>query len=224
MTISHKPDWITAWPNAETQANLIPDLVEMGFRLRPTAGRMSLISSGSDCETSQVRFCLLNKIHISRFDIALDIKSEIDFARARSIFAQSGRWSTNEEGKRFETLYLGSRKSARFFRIYDKAAEQAVAGEWWRIEGEFKQRAAEQYAWSYLTSADWAVNDILTRTRAEFFVSRETLGQVVDDPILIPRPPRPPALESVKRYRKIIGEAVREDKAGFLALVDAWGK
>lgn len=40
------------------------------------------------------------------------------------------------------TLYIGSRQSERMIRIYDKAAEQSIPGDWKRIEIELKGEVA----------------------------------------------------------------------------------
>lgn len=43
-----------------------------------------------------------------------------------------------------ETLYIGSRQSDKFLRIYNKAAEQAVPGDWIRVELEIKGDMARE--------------------------------------------------------------------------------
>lgn len=43
-----------------------------------------------------------------------------------------------------ETLYLGSRQSEQYLRIYNKAAEQQIDGDWVRIELELKGSRAHQ--------------------------------------------------------------------------------
>lgn len=43
-----------------------------------------------------------------------------------------------------ETLYLGSRQSEQYLRIYNKAAEQEIDGDWVRIELELKGSRAHQ--------------------------------------------------------------------------------
>jgi len=43
-----------------------------------------------------------------------------------------------------ETLYIGSRKSGRFWRIYNKALEQGIPGPLFRIEIELKGDRARQ--------------------------------------------------------------------------------
>ena len=44
------------------------------------------------------------------------------------------------------TMYIGSRESEKFARLYNKAAEQGVDGDWWRFEVELKGDAAKMAA------------------------------------------------------------------------------
>lgn len=43
-----------------------------------------------------------------------------------------------------DTLYIGGRESTRQIRIYDKAAEQGLALNWWRFEMQFTEERAAQ--------------------------------------------------------------------------------
>lgn len=51
-----------------------------------------------------------------------------------------------------DTLYIGSRQSERFVRIYDKAAQSKIEADWIRIEIELKGERAKQMAREALKS------------------------------------------------------------------------
>lgn len=81
--------------------------------------------------------------NITRIDIAIDdylfhdlkwIKESLDRDYATT---RARDWNLIE-GRKGSTLYVGSRTSEKFLRIYDKAAEQGTDGNWYRIELECK--------------------------------------------------------------------------------------
>lgn len=80
---------------------------------------------------------------LSRLDLCIDVPVEIDLL---SLY----RRQKSESGKihctliNNQTLYVGSRKSERFWRVYDKAAEQGLVGPLYRIEVELKGNRARQ--------------------------------------------------------------------------------
>lgn len=80
---------------------------------------------------------------VGRIDIAVDIDKKMDLALAREQF-KSGMVDTLARkcklllGEDGDTLYVGSRTSQKFLRIYDKAAQQGITGDWFRIELECK--------------------------------------------------------------------------------------
>jgi len=95
-------------------------------------------------------------VNVSRLDVAKDDKSGIldldviiQKAEANEYISTSRTRSTIKEIMHYKgdkisgrTIYFGSRKSTSYIRIYDKAAEQGVAGHWIRVEYEFKQDTA----------------------------------------------------------------------------------
>jgi DNA relaxase NicK len=56
------------------------------------------------------------------------------------------------------TLYLGSRMSDRFARLYDKGIEQQThkAGKWWRFELELKGECSPQASAELLSADDYS--------------------------------------------------------------------
>lgn len=91
--------------------------------------------------------------HLTRLDIAIDYFG-IDF--------QNIDWSSKRARKQnyfkgmlgtLETLYIGSPKSAKCFRIYNKALEMkekkkesTIEGHWWRVEVQQRFTANDNYS------------------------------------------------------------------------------
>lgn len=113
--------------------------------------------------------------NVARLDIQVTLWYEEDYeklaldcaiaSKAAALVAAHRRWDV-EHKNRFgegDTCYLGSRKSARFFRIYDKWREADRAEPWkysWRFEVERKEGTGAAY-WPHhageVPSADyWA--------------------------------------------------------------------
>lgn len=90
-----------------------------------------------------LRQALAMGANVTRIDIAIDVHREM-YLRSMKAAADQGEIVTRAqdwpliEGRRGSTLYVGSRSSEKFLRIYDKAAEQKVDGTWFRIELECK--------------------------------------------------------------------------------------
>lgn len=90
-----------------------------------------------------LRQALAMGANITRIDIAIDIPEPLEL-EAWKYYLDSGQAETRARdwnlitGRKGQTLYVGSRTSEKFLRIYDKAAEQGIEGEWFRIELECK--------------------------------------------------------------------------------------
>lgn len=225
MSFSHKPDWLRAWlppgdAAMEWAAAHANRANELGFRIVPTGARVK-IEISSQCGMEHLLFVRETGLHVSRFDIALDIRDNIDFDVAKKILGKSGRWSTAAGGGRVETLYSGKRSSARFFRLYDKAAEQGVAPPWWRVELEAKNRAAGAYFDAYLDDAVQVVDDVLRRVSAAAWANTPPPSGWM---IFVPRPSSADPFQSVGRYRKIITACLNLDRPRLLSMMEAWQK
>lgn len=85
---------------------------------------------------------------VTRIDLAIDVYGEADPEDIYQAYhlgtattrAQQCNMVTGTKGK---TVYVGSRTSERYLRIYDKAAQTGYEGHWTRIEIELKDRAAK---------------------------------------------------------------------------------
>lgn len=91
----------------------------------------------------------------SRIDLAVDCKnSDIDLKEIEKLIdrgefdATSRKFSrvTGIGGNAGHTIYVGSRQSEHYGRLYDKAAETGTAGKWVRLESELKASKARNVA------------------------------------------------------------------------------
>lgn len=84
---------------------------------------------------------------VTRIDIAVDVRGQSDAADiygallSKSAVTRAAKHSLMV-GNTGKTVYVGSRASERFLRVYDKAAQTETEGNWTRIEMECKGRVA----------------------------------------------------------------------------------
>jgi len=119
-----------------------------------------------------LRACVDAGGRISRLDLAKDltgqavdlqaIYQQIEQRRTTGSARTYGRITSNGGG---ETIYIGSRASERFIRIYNKSAEQELAsGDWYRMEIETKGMVARALALALVDTDLWhAVFDNVVR-------------------------------------------------------------
>jgi DNA relaxase NicK len=94
------------------------------------------------------------------------------------------------------TLYIGSRVSDRFARLYDKGIEQGTtaAGKWWRLELELKGRRSQSHAEALLSTA--AHRDQCLATVAEYFQQKAMLVIPFESSMLIYNESRAPTSDA----------------------------
>jgi hypothetical protein len=98
--------------------------------------------SGSLCERL-LPMINLDAFRLTRLDLCATVGREIDlgywYRRQRAAGDKIKCTNINDE-----TLYVGSRKSDRLWRVYNKALEQGIVGPLYRIELELKGDRARQ--------------------------------------------------------------------------------
>ena len=126
-----------------------PYRYEMGVHCSLPSGLLALLDKSPE---DVIKLVLLQGGKFTRLDVAIDTDqvhiSEIDAAvRYGNLVSRSQKrdYRGSYGGEGF-TIYIGSRSSSRFIRIYDKAAEQKVEGVWTRCEVEFKAKQAQRAA------------------------------------------------------------------------------
>jgi len=144
--------------------------------------------------------------NITRVDVAIDYPLDL----AAGVFTHDSlRKSgviTGADG-RLETLYLGSRQSTRFIRVYDKARERRAHGEevgpgdWWRLEVEHRCGGGNDPLPLDLfdgLNARYLVQDSLT------WAQECIVRQIIGDPAVLRRAPK----ASRSRYKALLQSAV----------------
>lgn len=102
---------------------------------------------------------------ISRLDLAKDLTAqEVDMQAVYNALEQGdysgtartyGRIVSNGNG---DTIYIGSRQSERFIRLYNKAAQQGMVNHnWYRLELETKGMVARALALAIVDTQSWSV-------------------------------------------------------------------
>ena len=132
-----------------------PDRPEMGVHLMMGGRALLEIRKQGISGLSIVKWAVENNVNVTRIDLAIDVRGEfIDYQQwhdAPQLKGDEGRSKTRSlvtTKPRGTTLYVGSRQSEKFMRIYDKSAEQdlPVTDLWTRMELEIKGKTARKVA------------------------------------------------------------------------------
>ncbi len=127
--------------------------------------------------------------NVSRIDVAIDYGRELNplCFQDKHIRKHSVYWGKDTGA---QSVYLGSPKSDKFTRIYNKALEQkesfdiTIGGSWWRIEAEIKKGFFWLSTWNYDPDSNpfrhmaytekfyFAKKNTFTKL-AEYFIERE---------------------------------------------------
>ena len=114
----------------------------------------ALAESGTDNRAMIERVVAIHQGRITRLDFAIDVRGvgalpgDIENAWRSGTLQTHARKLTVTQSERADskrpakTVYLGSRQSASFLRVYDKGAEQKTWEDWTRIEVEMKDPLA----------------------------------------------------------------------------------
>lgn len=136
---------LIAWCSDRSRAEVQGVLVDLGSRALAVLGTQV---------TGFMRWCVSVGGVFTRVDWAIDdrvgfltLDRLVSAERDGRIVSRFQEFSLVQKRVRGEhggwTVYLGSRSSMAFVRIYDKAAEQGVSGHWVRFELECKGRFAD---------------------------------------------------------------------------------
>lgn len=97
----------------------------------------------------------LQAVNVTRLDFAVDVRGMGARPEHLKDAFEAGKGITGAQSANFvagrkrngertgETLYVGSRSSDKFLRVYDKAAQMGLDGDWIRVELELKGDAAK---------------------------------------------------------------------------------
>jgi len=133
----------------------------------------NLLERGQVHMASLLRDAVHSGGNITRLDIAKDITGQaVNLEKIYQHFKTHGSGGSAEKVHRHDdisggfTIYIGSRTSERFVRLYDKAKESNLPGELWtRFEIETKGMVARSLAERLCSSVEWGFtfDGIVTR-------------------------------------------------------------
>lgn len=126
----------------------------MGVHLSFTGRSLRSLAEGGITALSMLDWVLAQGGRVTRIDLAIDVFDEdIDIIalagspRIKEAPGSARKWNYIKGHDGGCTAYIGSRKSEKFLRIYDKAAEQGLKDrKWTRFELEIKGDAAREVA------------------------------------------------------------------------------
>lgn len=131
-----------------------PGRPDMGVHVSFTGRALRALSDGGITALSMLDWTLREGAKITRIDLAIDVFDEvIDIvalagkARIKEAPGSARKWKFMKGDDGGCTAYIGSRKSDKFLRIYDKAIESGQKDRaWTRFELEIKGDAAKAVA------------------------------------------------------------------------------
>lgn len=142
-----------------------PEREEMGKHWCLPAQALARVEG--DDPLRAVRYAVVGGCRISRMDVRLDVPADVltpalmdEWARAGLLVtrAQQARWVDGYDVRTGEarggTWYLGSPKSERMLRVYDKQAESGEGPPRTRIEMQLRDHAANALALAMLEAED----------------------------------------------------------------------
>jgi len=131
-----------------------PDRRDMGVHAMMTGRAMAKLTEGAYDTLNLLPWVLKEGGRISRLDLAIDLHdTPVDIpglSRCQQVKGAEGsalKWNLLTGSDGGATLYIGSRKSEKFMRVYNKAAQMGLPGvEWTRFELEVKAETSRTIA------------------------------------------------------------------------------
>jgi len=125
---------------------------EMGHHCTYSGQSLNVHENNGIAKERILKYHVARGNKFTRLDVALDVRDSA--LNIRSLAAQLKRGSAQTrfqtwnliDGNNGQTLYMGSRQSEQFLRIYDKGMEQQDGSNWKRIELEMKGSRAQAFA------------------------------------------------------------------------------
>lgn len=127
---------------------------DMGVHVEYSGSTLALYRTEGTDPSDMARWHVSKGHTITRLDVAIDVidsdmkpsdlYSQLEKGKAHTVSGRTYKmWKGSDGG---ETLYIGSRTSNIFLRIYDKGAEMHTDDNWIRIELELKGPKARLFA------------------------------------------------------------------------------
>lgn len=142
--------------------------IELTHTLRPEMG-CHVIASGQTLRAMKcdpiayLKHVVSSGARVTRLDIAIDAKNCNLVASDATKYIKNGEVITrakqfpawSDPTNKGYTQYIGKKTSSAFVRIYNKAAEVGVDGDWTRVECSFGERRANQAAQAIIQNGDF---------------------------------------------------------------------
>jgi len=124
-----------------------PGRPDMGVHVMMTGQSMHKLNEIGYDTLQLIPWCNEQKARITRLDLAIDVHETpvdiVGLTKCKQVKGEEGsakKWNLITGSDNGVTLYIGSRKSEKFMRVYNKAAQMGLEGvEWSRFELEIKQ-------------------------------------------------------------------------------------
>lgn len=162
--------------------------------------------TSSHCSSHEEILDWASKGSVTRVDIYVDVRHGSLSIEGLRDAVTDGTSGTKAENSLYmkaaigsgETLYVGSPKSNKRLRVYDKQAESKTGFEWTRIELQLRQKYARRAVWTLHNKKDWtgAIAQII-RGFVPFEDNHEWQAVVGASSILLP--PMPDEKSASKR-------------------------
>lgn len=134
---------------------------DMGIHIGYSGSTLNTYRDAGVSSLDILRWHIARGAAVSRIDLAIDVRDaslEPDnlyhMLQTKQATTTAKTWNLISGSDGGSTCYIGSRQSETFVRIYDKAAQLGVSGQWTRIELELKASKARFAAFTMANEPD----------------------------------------------------------------------
>lgn len=139
-----------------------PGRPDMGIHVIMGGRSLREMMLGGHTQLEMLSWVIANGGRVTRLDLAVDVLDEtIDLIalascpRVKDAPGSARKWSQVSGSDGGQTVYIGSRQSEKFLRIYDKAIESGIRDRpWVRFELEIKGDTARQVVGEFMALPD----------------------------------------------------------------------
>lgn len=139
-----------------------PGRPDMGIHVVMGGRSLREMMIGGHTPIEMLEWVAKNGGRVTRLDLALDVKDELiglvalaNCPRVKDAPGSARKWSQVSGSDGGQTIYIGSRQSEKFLRVYDKAIESGQLDRpWTRFELEIKGDTARKVAGEFLSMLD----------------------------------------------------------------------
>lgn len=164
-----------------------PGRPEMGVHIILGGRALREIANGGHTAVKMLEWVGENGGRVTRLDLAIDVKDEaVDLIalaqcpRVKEAPGSARKWSQVQGSDGGQTVYIGSRQSEKFLRIYDKRIESGQLDRaWTRFELEIKGDTSRVVAAEFLALQDSERSAYIRGIMRAMFNPDDTLYQTI---------------------------------------------